>query len=116
MPEWISRYWIQWLFGIVAAGITAFAAYMKRKLNINQTENHAIKQGLRALLYNEMKRAHFEAYLRGWISVEDLEVFEDSYNAYHSLGGNGAGTQLWKDVCELPKYQPQNRMGEEKII
>ena len=39
------------------------------------------------------------------ISVEALDDFEHLYNAYHALGGNGTGTEIYKRVKELPMKQ-----------
>ena len=38
-------------------------------------------------------------------SVEALDDFEHLYNAYHALGGNGTGTEIYKRVKELPMKQ-----------
>ena len=59
-----------------------------------------IKDGVIAILHNKI-------YTLGkqYISVEALDDFEHLYKAYHALGGNGTGTEIYKRVKELPMKQ-----------
>ena len=31
MPDWIVKYWGQWLFGLIGAGLTAAIAYFRHR-------------------------------------------------------------------------------------
>lgn len=39
---------------------------------------------------------------QGCISLEDFDDFEHLYRAYHALGGNGTGTEIYDRVRALP--------------
>lgn len=57
----------------------------------------------RALMRNELVRAHREwVEEKGWITLEALEFIDETYDEYHSRGGNGSGTRLWEDIHRLP--------------
>lgn len=43
MLEFIVKYWAQWLFGIVAAGLTAAYRNLSKKIKAQKEENKAIK-------------------------------------------------------------------------
>ena len=38
MPEWIAKYWIQWLFGIVTSILAAGYAKLSKKFKENKEE------------------------------------------------------------------------------
>lgn len=40
-------------------------------------------------------------YLENGITAKELKEFTDAYNAYHTLGGNGEVTVVYKKVCAL---------------
>jgi hypothetical protein len=57
----------------------------------------------RVLLRNELVSMHREfAEERQSITLEALEYAQNTYEVYHSLGGNGSGTKLWEDIKALP--------------
>lgn len=51
------------------------------------------------LLRGELREFHKRCMSEGKISDEDLGMFEEMYDVYHSLGGNGIGT-VWKEDLE----------------
>ena len=45
---------------------------------------------------------------RGYITLEELEVLDDVYKSYTSLGGNGLIQTRWNEViCKLPPKPPK---------
>lgn len=54
----------------------------------------AFKQGLRALLKDRMYTVYKNVCKNGYITVQELENFNDMYNQYHTLGGNGVMTAI----------------------
>ena len=44
-------------------------------------------------------------YCAGKADEHLLHIFEHLYKAYHALGGNGTGTEIYKRVKELPMKQ-----------
>ena len=33
MPEWVTKYWVEWVFGIVSAGLLAYIRSLSRQIN-----------------------------------------------------------------------------------
>lgn len=95
------------LVPLVTAVITSVATILVGKLtgiiSDRRNEDEAIKEGLRTLLRNELVAAHKEwCQEQGHITLEALEFCEQTYGAYHGLGGNGSGDKLWHDIKTLP--------------
>lgn len=91
MLEFIVKYWAQWLFGIVAAGLTAAYRNLSKKIKAQKEENKAIKNGLLAILHDRLYQACTHYIEKGYI-----------YKSYHALGGNGTGTELYTRAKALP--------------
>ena len=64
-----------------------------------------IKDGVIAILLNKIYTLGKQYIAQEHISVEALDDFEHLYKAYHALGGNGTGTEIYKRVKELPMKQ-----------
>lgn len=64
-----------------------------------------IKDGVIAILHNKIYTQGKQYIAQEHISVEALDDFEHLYKAYHALGGNGTGTEIYKRVKELPMKQ-----------
>lgn len=64
-----------------------------------------IKDGVIAILHNKIYTLGKQYIAQERISVEALDDFEHLYKAYHALGGNGTGTEIYKRVKELPMKQ-----------
>ncbi len=95
--------------GLVGALVSALVASVKSqgKRAIEHTAEEraslsAMRAGLRALLWRELKNIHDEAFRTGGLSVEQRRHLESVYAAYHSLGGNGTGTRLYGDAMKMP--------------
>ena len=57
MLEFIAKYWMQWVFGIVAGGLTAAYRSLSKKIKAQKEENKAIKDGLLAILHDRLYQA-----------------------------------------------------------
>ena len=64
-----------------------------------------IKDAVIAILHNKIYTLGKQYIAQEHISVEALDDFEHLYKAYHALGGNGTGTEIYKRVKELPMKQ-----------
>lgn len=62
----------------------------------------AFQQGMRALLWAELKQLHILAQEHGGLDTEERHHLENVYEAYHALGGNGTGTRLHEEAMNLP--------------
>lgn len=94
MLDFIFKYWLEILFTIVSSGII----YMFK-------EYIGIKNGLKALLRNEIVRT-YENYSRlqfcpNYIKENTNLIYEN----YHALGGNGFISNLVNEIYELPSEE-----------
>lgn len=69
-----------------------------------------MKKAMQILMLQEIKHEASNLTERGWVTIEELEDFENLYKAYHDLGGNGTGTKLKNDVekLEVRRCRTQN--------
>lgn len=79
----------------------------------------ALDDAVIELAYLRIRERHETAMSHGWLHPNEKLVLERLYHAYHSLGGNGVGTQMIEDIRNLPSVQPHEgdpcrRMREER--
>lgn len=102
MQDWILKYWLETLFAAVTAGIS----WVLKKLWSNQKEQNnrqqAIEDGLKALLHDRIYQCYVDCERKGFASIKDIENMDCLYLPYHTLGGNGAGTELFKRMKKMP--------------
>lgn len=102
MPEWIVKYWGQWLFGLIAAGMAGGYRSLSRKIKAQEEERKAIKAGLLAILHDRLYAECTRYLQRDGIDTAGLRNLEYLYGSYHALGGNGTGTELYNRAKKLP--------------
>lgn len=78
MLEFIVKYWAQWLFGIVAAGLTAAYRNLSKKIKAQKEENKAIKNGLLAILHDRLYQACTHYIEKGYIDLPGLKTLNTS--------------------------------------
>jgi len=103
MAGWITQYWMQWLFGIITAGMTTTVGYLYKRVKKEIEEQKLIKDGLLAILHDRLYQSCMYFIGRGEITVSALKNLEYLYEGYHTLGGNGTGTELYNTCKTLPK-------------
>ena len=97
MKEFIITYWLEMLFGTVIAGLSLGYKYILKRVK----EHESLKEGLVAILHDRIFQSGMYFIDKGEISVSELDNIEGIYNAYHKLGGNGTGTEIYERVKEL---------------
>ena len=102
MPEWIARYWVEWLFGIVAALAAASYRRVNRHMRHAQKKDRALDDGMRALLRDRIISACDRCFEKGYAPVYARENISSMYDAYHSLGGDGIVTDMVRQTMKLP--------------
>ena len=100
--DWVTKYWIEWIFGILAAALIWLYKRLTQRIKEERAEQEALKAGLIALLRAQMV-SDFEKYSdRGSASVYARESYENVYRQYKNLGGNGVMTDLHNKFMQLP--------------
>ncbi len=102
MWDFVLRYWVEFLFGIVAAGLIAGYKKLASRIQSDKETEKAIADGMKYLLMFKL-REEGEKYLsEGKCSTEHKHEYEKVYDAYHALGGNGTITALKDKILQLP--------------
>ena len=104
MLDFILKYWVQELFGVLLGILGRCVG----KLRSKKTENDAVRDAMMALLHDRLYQACRHFIAQGWISLEDRDNLEYLYRPYKELGGNGTGEHLYHKCLSLP-YEEEKR-------
>ena len=78
----------------------------------------ALNNAVIELAYLRIRERHETAMRHGWLHPNEKHVLERLYAAYHSIGGNGVGTQMIEEIRNLPSVPPRGdparRMCEQR--
>lgn len=66
----------------------------------------ALNNAVVELAYLRIRERHETAMRHGWLHPNEKHVLERLYAAYHSIGGNGTGTDMIEDIRRLPSIPP----------
>ena len=95
MIDFIIKYWLEFLFGIISAGLIAAV----RTLSVR---NQAVADGMKYLLMYRLRDEGEKLLNQGSCQITQKQEYEKVYRAYHALGGNDTITQLKDQVLRLP--------------
>lgn len=94
------------LVGAIVSSVVAFIKLQGQRVSertdAEKAADEAMRAGLRALLWRELKTIHEQAMNQGGLDVSDRKHLESVYATYHKLGGNGTGTRLYNDAMNQP--------------
>ncbi len=102
MPEWVTKYWVEWAFGIIAAILVGLYRNMSKRIKQNREEGAALRNGMRALLKRQIIEDCEQAQRVGFCSATKKDMILDMYNCYHALGGNDVVTEMKNLMLKLP--------------
>lgn len=89
---------IGWVLGPAFSALVTYVIMSRRGA---KAVEEAMKKGLRALLRQQLIDYHREHVASGNpCPVRIKEQATAVHEAYVALGGNGTGTQLWKEIME----------------
>lgn len=98
MREFIVRYWLECVFGIVCAALSAGYASLKKKLKAEKAKNQAIESGLRGILRIQILDTYDKCISEDrTISVSRKDAIVSIYQSYVALG-NGEGDDTIKNL------------------
>lgn len=93
---------------IGSGGFGAFVPWLLGKLDARD-DHDPMHEGMRMLLFRELRQIHGEMVDRGGVcDVDTKRTAEQIYSAYHSLGGNGTGTSMIRDIREAHIRQQED--------
>ncbi len=102
MGEWIVKYWVEWVFGLVAAGVVAYVRHLSKQIKREKAEQKALRDGMRSLLKRQIILDCEQALKEGYCPMASRDTIEDMYKSYHALGGNGNVAHIKAQVMNLP--------------
>lgn len=102
MWEFIAKYWLQFLFGLIVAGLSAGYAKISKRLKEEKARNQAIENGVRDILRMQILDTYERCKASGTITVSRKDAIDSAYNSYHALGGNGTITQVHSELMTMP--------------
>ena len=102
MWDFIVKYWLEFVFGLVVAGLSAGYAGLNKKFKAERTKNQAIENGLRDILRLQILDTYDKCVQNGrLITVSRKDAIDSAYNSYHALGGNGTITQVHNEIMQM---------------
>lgn len=102
MQEWIAKYWLEALFGLLITLLGIGYKHLSAKVRQTKEENDAIRNGLRSLLKRQIIEDCESSLKLGFCPMTKKETISDMYRSYHALGGNGTVTDLVGQMMRLP--------------
>ena len=64
----------------------------------------ALNSAVIELAYLRIRERYKNAMRHGWLHPNEKHIIERLYKAYHSIGGNGTGTQMIEEIRRLPSF------------
>lgn len=102
VPEWIVKYWIEWVFGLVTGGVAVYCRHIAKQVRKEREEQKALRDGMRSLLRRQIIADCEQAAREGYCETKMKDTINDMYTAYHALGGNGVVSRLKEQTMNLP--------------
>ena len=89
--QFILEYWAQWAFALMGGAVLAAIPKIT-----------ALWQAVLALLHDRIYTECYHFLSLGHITPDGLRNLTYLYKTYHTMGGNGTGTELYNRATALP--------------
>lgn len=102
--DFIVKYWLEFLFGIIVAGLSGAYASLVRKFKAERAKNAAIENGLRGILRIQILDTYDKCVADGRkISISRKDAIVSIYQSYVALGDHVDDTikQLYEDLIHM---------------
>ena len=100
--DWITKYWIEWIFGILGGVLIWLFRSLNKKIKEEKAEQEAIKAGLQALLRAQMVSDYNRYMEKGFAPIYARDNFQNCYVQYEKLGENGVINDIHTRFMALP--------------
>ena len=105
--QYIGTHWVEWLFAICLAALTAAWRAVSVRLKIEHEKNEAIAEGVQSLLRESIVSNYNKYHDKGACPIYAKESIKKVYQAYSALGGNDVATSLYKKILEMPEERQE---------
>ena len=109
--NYIQSHWVEWLFAIIIALLTAGYKNVSGRLKEEQKKNNAIAEGVQSLLRESIVDNYNKYTDKKFYPIYAKESIKKVYSAYHNLGGNDVATELYHKILEMPEERKENENG-----
>ena len=101
MWDFIVKYWLEFVFGLIVAGLSAAYAHLAKKFKAERAKNQAIESGLRGILRIQILDTYDKCVANGrLISVSRKDAVVSIYQSYVALGDEGHPDDTIKSLYE----------------
>lgn len=104
MWDFVVRYWLEFVFGLIVAGLSAAYAHLAKKLKAERMKNQAIENGLRGILRIQILDTYDRCVADGnRISVSRKDAVVSIYQSYCALGDSIDDTikQMYEEIVHM---------------
>ena len=104
MWDFVVKYWLEFVFGLIVAGLSAAYAHLAKKLKAERAKNQAIENGLRGILRIQILDTYDRCLADGGrISVSRKDAVVSIYQSYCALGDSVDDTikQLYEEIVHM---------------
>lgn len=105
MWDFVLTYWLEFVFGLIVAGLSAAYAHLSKKFKAERKKNLAIESGLRGILRIQILDTYDQCVAKGRkISVSRKDAIASIYQSYCALGDtvDATITQLYNEMVAMP--------------
>ena len=110
MIDFIMKYWLEVAFGL----LLPFCGVLAKSFQARVKEQESIKEGLKALLRNEIIDKYNHYMEKGYCPIYARENLRGMYQGYVGLKGNGIVPGLMEDLEELPTQKQKRGQEDER--
>ena len=104
MWDFILKYWLEFVFGLIVAGMSAAYAHLAKRFTAEKKKNEAIENGLRGILRIQILDTYDKCIADGKrISVSRKDAVVSIYQSYCALGDSIDDTikQLYEEIVHM---------------
>ena len=108
MWDFILKYWLEFVFGLIVAGLSAAYAHLAKKLKAERAKNLAIENGLKGILRIQILDTYDKCVACGkTISVSRKDAIGSVYRSYVALCESHEDVddtihQLYEEIIHMP--------------
>lgn len=102
MIEFITKYWLEALFGLILAGLSLFVKRLFRESKAAKCAANAVQTGIKCMLRDRIIHNHEKYMSLEYCPLSVRSSMEEMHAAYKALGGNGAVDHIVAELGDLP--------------
>ena len=93
--EWFLTHLVEFVLTAVCGGLVVYLKGLRKKYS-------NMEKGICALLRSNIFEAYKHYKAQGYIPPQERRMLEETYSAYHGLGGDDVATDLFGKMLRLP--------------